>query len=270
VPDFLTLLLLPQDNPSHRTGIPSHHPAMLTRIILTAILAIPSSPFGTPPWEKAPEKWDGADAYRILQDSPWCPTQTKLDTKSTARHTDRQTGRVDDSSPNPDLTNTVRGIQLSRTRAMPAIPVLWWSSRMVRLARLRLLQLRNPVNPPPPLEVPNLPDYVLVVEGGEPQRILQAANEDLHDTVFLELPDGVTLDLQEVHYVDATEEQHARTEFHFPREVDGRPTIDPDTERILFHCHASAKAAGPNQDNAISLRAEFKPRTMRVHNLPDL
>jgi hypothetical protein len=141
---------------------------------------------------------------------------------------------------------------------------------MVRLAQQRLLQLRRPTSPAQPLTVPNLPDYVLVIEGGESQRILQTAIEDLHDTVFLELPDGVTLDLQEVRYLDATEEQGARTEFHFPREVDGRPAIDPDTERILFHCHASAKASRSSQDNAISLRAEFRPRTMRVHNLPDL
>jgi hypothetical protein len=37
---------------------------MLTRILLTVALAIPTTFFGTPPWEKAPEKWDRADAYR--------------------------------------------------------------------------------------------------------------------------------------------------------------------------------------------------------------
>jgi hypothetical protein len=118
---------------------------------------------------------------------------------------------------------------------------------MVRLAQQRPIQLRNPTAQP--LEVPNLPDYLLAIEGDEPLRILRGAAEDLHDTVFLELPDGVTLDLQEVGYVEATDEQDARTEFHFPREVDGRPTIDPDTERIIFHCHASAKISRSNRDN---------------------
>jgi hypothetical protein len=243
---------------------------MLARIILITTLAVPATFFGTPPWEKAPEKWDHADAYRVLQDSPWSPTQVKFDTKSTYRYTDRQTGRVDDSSFNRDLSHPVRGIELSRARLLRPIPVLWWSSRMVRLAQQRLIQLRNPTGPSQPLEVPNLPDYVLAMEGDEPLRILRGVVEDLHDTVFLELPDGVTLDLQEVRYVEATDEQNARTEFHFPREVDGRPTIDPDTERIIFHCHASAKIPRPYRDNAISLRAEFKPRTMRVRNLPDL
>jgi hypothetical protein len=140
---------------------------------------------------------------------------------------------------------------------------------MVRLAQQRILQLRSPASARP-LDAPNLPDYVLAIEGNEPQRILQDAAEDLHDTVFLELPEGVTLDLESARFVDGTDDQDARTEFHFPREVDGRPTIDPDTEHIIFHCHASAKTSRPNRNSAISLRAEFKPRTMRARNLPDL
>jgi hypothetical protein len=243
---------------------------MLLRIILTATLALPASSFGGPPWEKAPEKWDRADAYRVLQDSPWSPAQVKLDTKQTYGSADRQTGSVNDSVLNRDVTDPVRGVEVSRGKPLPPIPVLWWSSRMVRLAQQRLLQLRNPGNAAQPLDAPILPDYVLAIEGSEPQRILQDAAEDLHDTVFLELPDGVTLDLQETRFVDATDDQDARTEFHFPREVDGRATIDPDTERILFHCRASAKTPRPGRDNAISLRAEFKPRTMRARNLPDL
>jgi hypothetical protein len=243
---------------------------MLTRIILTAALGIPGSSFGTPPWDKAPEKWDRADAYRILQDSPWSPAQVKLDTRSTTRHTDSQTGRVTDNPSGPLDANPVGGFEVSRGKELPPIPVLWWSSRMVRLAQQRILQLRGPANAARPLDAPNLPDYVLAIEGDEPQSILQDAAEDLHDTVFLELPDGVTVDLESARFVDGTDDQDARTEFHFPREVDGRPTIDPDTERIIFHCHASAKTSRPNRNGTISLRAEFKPGTMRARNLPDL
>jgi hypothetical protein len=257
------------DNSCRRPRIPSVEPAMLTRIILTAALAIPVSSFGTPPWDKAPEKWDRADAYRILQDSPWSPAQVKLDTRSTTRHTDSQTGRVTDNLSGPLDANPVGGLEVSRGKELPPIPVLWWSSRMVRLAQQRILQLRSPASARP-LDAPNLPDYVLAIEGNEPQRILQDAAEDLHDTVFLELPEGVTLDLESARFVDGTDDQDARTEFHFPREVDGRPTIDPDTEHIIFHCHASAKTSRPNRNSAISLRAEFKPRTMRARNLPDL
>jgi hypothetical protein len=243
---------------------------MLTRFILAAVLALPASSFGAPPWEKAPEKWDRADAYRILQDSPWSPAQVKLDTKSTSRHTDSQTGVVTDSPINPNNANPVPGVEVSRGKALPPIPVLWWSSRMVRLAQQRLRQLRDPAKSKQPLDAPSLPDYILVIEGSESQRILSDAAEDLHDTVFLELADSVTVDLESARFIDPTDDQDARTEFHFPREVDGRPTIDPDADRVIFHCKASAKTPRPFHDNAISLRAEFKPRAMRARGLPDL
>ena len=82
---------------------------MINRLLLVAALAIPSS-FGALPWDKAPEKWDRSDAYRILQDSPWSPAQVKLDTRSTTHYTDSQTGRVDDFSLNRDQTNPVSGV----------------------------------------------------------------------------------------------------------------------------------------------------------------
>ena len=97
---------------------------------------------------------------------------------------------------NRDLTNPVRGIELSRARVLPPIPVLWWSSNVVRLAQQRLIQLRDSGGPAQPLDAPNLPDYVLAIEGSEPLRILRDPAQDLHDTVFLELPDGVTIDLR--------------------------------------------------------------------------
>ena len=66
-----------------------------------------------------------------------------------------------------------------------------------------------------------MPDYVIAIEGSEPMRIFQGAKEDLHETVFLVLDEGLTLDLAEVKFVEATEDTEARVEFHFPREVGG-------------------------------------------------
>jgi hypothetical protein len=96
---------------------------MLTRILLTVALAIPTTFFGTPPWEKAPEKSDMPTLTGCSK-----ATEVKFDTKSTYRYTDRQTGRVEDSSFNRDLTPPVRGIELTRARMLRPIPVLWWSS----------------------------------------------------------------------------------------------------------------------------------------------
>jgi hypothetical protein len=63
-------------------GIETHQLArnrpMMTRFILVALLALPGS-LGGSPWDKAPAKWDLADVYRILQDSPWSPAGIKLE-----------------------------------------------------------------------------------------------------------------------------------------------------------------------------------------------
>jgi len=50
----------------------------------------------------------------------------------------------------------------------------------------------------------------------------------------------------------------------------GRPTLDPDSDRVIFHCKASAKTPRVGHENAIAVRAEFHPRAMRVHGIPDL
>jgi hypothetical protein len=242
---------------------------MSARFILVALLALPASPGGTP-WDKEPIKWNLADVSRILQDSPWSPAAVKLERKITSRPTDRQTGMVTDVPVTANNANPVPGIQISRSKPQPRVPVTWWSSRTVRLARQRLRQLSHPELTAAPLWAEELPDYVLVIEGSEELRILSDAKEDLHDTVFLELPGGATLDLASVRFVEGTEQEEARVEFHFPKVVEGRATLDAEAERVVLHCKASAKTPRSFHDNALFLRAEFSPRAMRVRGVPDL
>jgi hypothetical protein len=264
---------MPHDNSTLGGGIETHQVApisrMFTRFILVAVLALPAS-LGGSPWDKVPATWNLADVYRILQESPWSPAATKLDTQLSSRHSDTRTGLLTDAPVNPNNQGQVSGLQISRGKPQPSVPVLWWSSKTIRLAQQRLRQLRNPAAPAEPLKADDFPDYVLVIQGTEQLRILRDAREDLHDTVFLELPGGATLDLESVQFFEGAEQQEARVEFHFPRQIDGRPTLDPDSERVLLHCKASAKTPHPGHDNTLSLRAEFKPRAMRVHGVPDL
>lgn len=177
--------------------------------------------------------------------------------------------------PTAGLTNATgqdvaRGVEIGRTKSLPGVSVLWWSSRTLRLAQQRLRQLRNPPALTQPLRADDLPDYVLVIESGELLRIMRDAREDLHDTVFLEIPGGATLDLSSARFIEGSDEGDARVEFHFPRQVGGRPTLDSNLESIVFHCKASAKNPRPGRQNAVSLRAEFAPRRMRSHGQPDL
>jgi hypothetical protein len=215
-------------------------------------------------WDKPPEKWNLGDTFRILQDSPWCPTEVKVEAKPVSRAVDTQTGMVADSPINSQEANPVPAVQLSRTKPAPAVPVLWWSSKVIRLAELRKKQLQG--GTAGTLSVEALPDYVLVVEGNEPYRILHDAKEDLHDSIFLEIPDGGTIDLDGVKFI----EEEERVEFHFAREVDGQATLSPETDKVIFHCRAEAKTPRPTEDNVLSFRAEFKPKTMKVRGVADL
>ena len=109
-----------------------------------------------------------------------------------------------------------------------------------------------------------------MIEGSEPLRILKDAKEDLRDSVFLEVTSGMTLDLGSLRFFEGTEQEEPRVEFHFPKQIEGRATLDPDSESIVFHCKASAKTPLLGHDNTLALRAEFHPRAMRVHGVPDL
>ena len=242
---------------------------MISKAIFTTWLAFSAS-LGTATWDKAPEKWNLSDVFHILQDSPWSPASSKLEGKIAPGQVDSQTGLVSDSRSSPTDANPVPGVRMSRSKPQPAIPVIWWSSKTIRLAEQRLRQLRNPALSTGPLQVDELPDYVLVIEGSEQVRIFRDAKEDLHDTVFLELPDGATLDLGSVQFVEGAEQDEPRVEFHFPKKIEGRPTLDQNSERVIFHCRASAKTVRASQNNSIAFRAEFKPRAMRVRGVPDL
>jgi hypothetical protein len=148
--------------------------------------------------------------------------------------------------------------------------VLWWSAKTVRLAEQRLEQLVNRTTPAQSLRAEELPDYVVVIQGDESLHVLRDSKENLEGIAFLELPGGVSLDSQSVRFVDASEQEDQRVEFHFPKQIDGRPTLDPDSDRVIFHCKASAKTPRVGHENALALHAEFHPRAMRVHGIPDL
>jgi hypothetical protein len=52
--------------------------------------------------------------------------------------------------------------------------------------------------------------------------------------IFLELPDGVTIDLSEASFVDATDDQDARTEFHFPAKPTAAQPSTPTPSASFF------------------------------------
>lgn len=242
---------------------------MSGRFVLLVTLALTAALPGASPWDKPPEQWSKVDTLRVLQDSPWSPAKVKLDAKFTYRHTDPQTGIVSDSPLNPTDRPPVHGVEFSRHKAAPPITVLWWSSKTVRAARLRLQQLMQSPNTASPVQVDAMPDYVLAIEGDEPLRVFGSALEKVQDTVFLETVDGTTIDLQSIRLVNAPDDG-PRVEFHFPRQINGHPSLDVNAERVTLHCRATAKAFIAGRTNTIAFRAEFEPRKMVVRGVPDL
>jgi hypothetical protein len=164
----------------------------------------------------------------------------------------------------------VAGITISRVHPLPAVTVLWWSARTIRLAEGKRLDSRRRAGSlKETIDTAELPDHVLAVEGDEPLRILRDAREDLHDTVFLQLENGGTLDFTSVKFVDDGAETQ-RTEFHFSRLLGAQPAIDSDSERVIFHCRANARKEMPGRSNSLSFRVEFSPRAMKVRGQPDM
>lgn len=222
------------------------------------------------PWDKPADQWTAGETNKILEDSPWAPGKVTVEAKFTQKHTDLPTGLVSDSSINVQNTNNIRGVQISKG-GTPDYYVKWMSAKTMRLALEKMHRMRaNVVGTQPPLIVEESPDYVIAIEGDEPMRILRNAKEDLHDTVFLELDNGFSLDLASVQYIDGADADPLRTEFHFPRTIEGKPAIDSESEKVVFHLRATAKKELPNRDNAIAIRVDFHPKEMRAQNQPDL
>jgi hypothetical protein len=249
---------------------------MLTRRSLFVLLFTISVVFtlgvaAGPPWDKAPEQWTLADVFRILQNSPWSPSKFSLESNYRQRTTNPQSGVVDDSPVNGRNTAVVPSVTLTRGHPLPAVTVLWWSSRTIRLAEAKRIEARaGAKSAVAKVDANPLTDYILSVEGDEPLRILRDAREDLHDTVFLELENGGILDLASVKYVDDGDTDVVRTEMHFARMLNGEPAIDPESAKVIFHCRATAKKEMQNRENALSFRVEFSPRLMKARGQPDL
>jgi hypothetical protein len=242
--------------------------ATIARSAFATVLALPV-PVNTP-WDKPANQWTAADANKILEDSPWAPSKVTIEAKFTQKHTEPLTGLISDSDVNLQNSSNIRGVQISKG-GTPAYYVKWMSAKTMRLALEKLHRMRtNVAGTLPPLKAEESSDYVVAIEGDEPMRIIRIAKEDLHDTVFLELDSGFTVDLASVQFLDGADADPIRTEFHFPRQLEGKPAIDPASEKVVFHCRATAKKELPSRKNAISIRVDFHPKEMRAQNAPDL
>jgi len=239
--------------------------------VLIALLTAVTCALAGEVWDKPPHQWTLADVYQILRDSPWSPSKHKFEIElSGASRSDPLTRMPSDSPLAPLDRGPALGAELGRGKPLPALTVQWWSSRTLRLAQQRLRQLRDPAAARGSLGAEPVEDIVIVVEGSEPLRILRDAAENPRETSFLELPGGRMLDVRDVQFFEGEKAGEDYVAFHLPRELNGRPTIDRNAEKVVFHCKAVAKNAKLGRQNALSIRATFEPHKMRVNGRPDL
>ena len=242
---------------------------MFRRIFFTAVFCTSIALAAGVPWDKPSDQWTQSDIFRILRDSPWSPGKFSIESDYRQGRTDPQAG-VATSSPSNVQGAVVRSVMVTRGHPLPAVTVLWWSSRTMRLAQNKRLASRAGSDAGrSKIDTAETSDYILAVLGDEPLRILQDAKGDLRDSVFLELENGGTLDFTSIKFVDDVDAETMRTEFHFPRALDGEPAIDPESQRVIFHCRAIAKKETPDR-KSLSFRMEFSPRAMKVRGQPDL
>jgi len=240
-------------------------------LVASAIAAVLATSAAAQPWNQPPERWNLADTYRVLQDSPWAPLKAgiKADLVWTQRHTSPVTRQPSELPDGP--LEEVRAMKLRpKERPLPAVSVIWWSSRTVRLAQQRQKQLRGQLATGTPLEAAPLDTYVILVEGTEPLRILKDAEGDLLTSVYLELSSGMTLDVARVEFHEGERAGEDYVAFYFPREIEGQPTISPVAASVTFVCKATAKTELSGRPNTLTVRAQFEPHKMQAHNQPDL
>jgi hypothetical protein len=238
---------------------------------MLAALLLPATGLFREPWDKQPERWDLADALKILRDSPWSPSKSQLEVEfSAVRRIDPLTRLPTDSPASTRDTRPEVSIDLGRGKPLPPLTVLWWSAKTIRLAQQRLRRLLDSPVPKSPLEVEALSDFVIVIEGNEALQILRDADKDLRESAYLETPGGMALDPSAVEFHEGEKAGGDYVAFHFPRRLEGEPTITCDTERVVFHCKATAKTTHPGRANFISVRVVFEPKNMRAAGQPDL
>ncbi len=240
------------------------------QLFLTIAPLLPAALLAGQPWNEKPGLWSLADVVEILTDSPWSPAKDRIEITWLSRRLDPLTNLPTVMPTAPREGGLVASAKVKRGEPLPAVSVLWWSSKTVRLAQQRRSQLRGVAPRVAVLRADELEHIVIAVEGNAPLRILRDAVESIRESCYLELPSGMTLDALDVQFVESNRAGEDFTAFHFPRLLNGEPTVDPNAQQATFRCKATARMERPGRPNNLSIRATFEPRKMRVNGLPDL
>lgn len=209
----------------------------LMRVFLAAIFVLlfiqPLAGFGQ--WNKKPyTEWTEKEATRILNDSPWAQTQALTDTS-------QMTGQGRAIDPNQSRVAEVYNVNF-RIRFLSAKPI--------RQAISHLMEMKNREKISAELAArltafasADFPDYVVITvlaESDKASRLLQQSQQAFYKLNTNQLVNNTYLLAGRGQRVFVKEYQPPGSDglgarYIFPRVVDGKAIITPESGEVLFH-----------------------------------
>ncbi|MBI3405164.1 MAG: hypothetical protein HY046_06870 [Acidobacteria bacterium] len=199
-------------------------------LVVVVVLTFPTSRAWTgEPWDEEDySKWSKKDAEKILTSSPW------------AKRTPTKTEKVKDKD------KTVMGHDVGErnlaggdVRDDDFATVVWWSAKTPRKAYVRLAELSGAQVSPEQAKqfigqaMPHI--FTIRVDSGPMVNLAaKLSAEELKSAAWLDSPRLNKKIAPEDAGVVMAQGKPDRIRFHFPRELDGKPTIGADEARITF------------------------------------
>ena len=216
-------------------------------------------------WSKKPyTEWSEKEALKLLDDSPWSQKQPFTDTSKNFSVSRGQTTVADVITVNFHIRFfTAKPVRQAISRYMETQQKGKLSDQMA--ARLKALATAD------------FPDYIIVTvtcDSDRASNMLQQATDLLHRLTSSELKNNTYLMANNGQRVFLNEFQPPRNDglgarFVFPRLVDGKPFITPESGEILFHSNFGGghplDSTVPNSDimrNGFTLNTRYKVKDM--------
>jgi hypothetical protein len=222
------------------------------RLLLIVVLLLTFVGSASAQWDKKPyTEWSEKEATKILNDSAWGQTQALTDTSNMTgnNRADSAQSRISD----------VTSVNF-RIRFLSSKPIRQAFSRIIEL------QQKGEVSEPLAKQLNGLanadfPDYAIVsvlCDSQSQSSKLQQANAGLYKFITAELKPNTYLQAKGGQRVFLQEYQAPRKDglgarFIFPRMVDGKPILTPDSGEVVFHSELP---------NLVILKMRYKVKDM--------
>ncbi len=218
-------------------------------VILASVLIVSAKDF----WlEKPFSSWNEQEALALLTNSPWSwPTSIQGNYGGTSTPS-MIGGRA-------SATAASRG--LGGSNSVP-LYIRWHSSMKVRQALARYGQLRGGLSDTDVQQFLAQPmtDYTIAISCQDTSAFAGASFESLAPQTFLTSKKNKDKKIALKGYASPVGRPDNFAMFMFPREIDGKPSIEPADEEIIFS----------SQVGKLKIRAPFKLSRMTIDGAPDL